>query len=130
MAQVKDVDLPLENTPERQIPKVKIHKSTERRVLTPVFGTSCPPKGLSGKLRDLAYQFSEGRLSHWMILLLADRVDVIENGLGGILLGKPDRLIKEMGLRAEWKRHELRADLRRLRNELLFVAGAGAVVWS
>src|SRR4051812_22242988 len=29
---------------EPQIPKFKIHKSTEHARLTPVFGTSCPPK--------------------------------------------------------------------------------------
>src|SRR3954447_16393489 len=28
-----------------------IHKSTEHGRLTPVFGTSCPPRGLSGVLR-------------------------------------------------------------------------------
>src|SRR4051794_2703634 len=35
----------------RQIPKARIHKSTEHGQLTPVFGTSCPPHGLSGRIR-------------------------------------------------------------------------------
>src|SRR5829696_1643120 len=64
--------------PPRQEQRVRIHKSTEHPDLTPVFGTSCPPRGLSGKIRDAAYHFSEGRLAHWMLLLLADRVDVVE----------------------------------------------------
>src|SRR5687767_9337143 len=38
----------------QQVPRVKIHKSTEHARLTPVFGTTCPPRGLSGGLRDLA----------------------------------------------------------------------------
>src|SRR4051812_49130162 len=33
---------------EQQIPKFRIFKSTEHGKLTPVFGTSCPPHGLSG----------------------------------------------------------------------------------
>src|SRR4051794_7268573 len=44
-----------------QVPTIKIHKSTEHPRLTPVFGTSCPPKGLSGMIRSYAYTFSEGR---------------------------------------------------------------------
>jgi hypothetical protein len=32
----------------------------EHKFLTPVFGTSCPPRGVSGALRKLAYRkFSE-----------------------------------------------------------------------
>ncbi len=47
---------------EQQVPKIRVHKSTEHARLTPVFGTSCPPFGLSGRIRDLGYTFSEGRL--------------------------------------------------------------------
>src|SRR5688572_17882806 len=43
---------------EPQQPPHTIHKSTEHARLTPVFGTACPPKGLSGLLRDVAYRFS------------------------------------------------------------------------
>jgi hypothetical protein len=42
----------------QQVPKIKIHKSTEHGQLTPVFGTSCPPHGLSGMIRDFGYKFS------------------------------------------------------------------------
>src|SRR5687768_8596009 len=59
----------------QQVPRIRVHKSTEHGKLTPVFGTSCPPSGLSGRLRDFAYRFSEGRLSRWMTLMLADRVN-------------------------------------------------------
>jgi hypothetical protein len=48
------------------------------RKLTPVYGTSLPPRGLSGLLRRLAYHIPEYYPRRWMLLLLADRVDVIE----------------------------------------------------
>src|SRR4051794_7345878 len=57
---------------EQQDVTVRIHHSTERPGITPIFGTSCPPKLLSGLMRDFAYRYSEGRLIHWLTLLAAD----------------------------------------------------------
>src|SRR3954452_23206855 len=37
--------------PERQPEKWPRERSIEHKFLTPVFGTSCPPKGLSGVIR-------------------------------------------------------------------------------
>jgi hypothetical protein len=65
--------------PEAQPQTVEVLHSIERPGITPVFGTACPPKGLSGKLRRAAFRHSEGRMRHWMMLLLADRVDVVES---------------------------------------------------
>lgn len=91
-----------------QLPHVRIHKSTEHERLTPVFGTSCPPSGLSGLIRDRAYEFSEGRLLRWMLLLLADRVNVLED-LGRDLVSlRPPNVIAEMGLRTEWRHNRRR----------------------
>lgn len=67
------------DVPEAQARTVEVLHSIERPGITPVFGTACPPKGLSGKLRRAAFRHSEGRLRHWMMLLLADRVDVVES---------------------------------------------------
>src|SRR4051812_17502844 len=47
--------------PERQVPRWPREKSTEHQMLTPVFGTACPPKGLSGLIRRYAYTKSEGQ---------------------------------------------------------------------
>ena len=44
---------------QQQVARVKIHKSIEHGKLTPVFGTSCPPKGLSGLIREVDV-FSQG----------------------------------------------------------------------
>ena len=62
-----------------QEPPHRIHLSNEHPNLTPVFGTSCPPQGLSGLLRDYAYQFGEASNRHWMTLMLADRVNMVES---------------------------------------------------
>jgi hypothetical protein len=86
-----------------QVPPHTIHKSTEHGKLTPVFGTSCPPRGLSGKLRDFAYKFSEGRLSRWLTLMFADRVDMVEGLVEDVARGHIPNLPKEMGWAAEWK---------------------------
>ena len=86
----------------RQARAVKIHKSTEHGTMPPVFGTSCPPRGLSGKLRDFAYQFSEGRLARWMTLMLADRVNVVEGLAEDLSRGHVPNIPREMGIRAEW----------------------------
>jgi hypothetical protein len=86
---------------ERQVAGAKVHKSTEHGQLTPVFGTSCPPSGLSGRIRDVGYRFSEGRLSRWMTLMVADRVNVVEDVLADLGQGRFPNLAKEMGLKSE-----------------------------
>ena len=88
---------------EPQVPKVKIHKSNEHGRLPPVFGTACPPSGLSGAIRDVAYRFSEGQLPHWLILLLADRVNVVEDVVGDLARLRVPNLVKELGLAAQWR---------------------------
>lgn len=58
--------------------------------LTPVFGTATPPRGVSGLIRRIAYRIPEQRARHWMLLLTADRIDVMEGMLGDVL-GRPLR---------------------------------------
>jgi hypothetical protein len=64
-----------------QEPRAEVLKRMELDHLTPVFGTAQPPRGLSGVMRRLAYQAPEHKARRWMTLLLADRVDVMENRL-------------------------------------------------
>jgi hypothetical protein len=119
--------------PEQQIPTVKILVSTEHKGLTPVFGTSCPPKGLSGAIREFAFKFSEGQKSHWMLLLFADRVDVIEEGLKSIFSLTAHNPLAEMGLGSEIRKGgfftrfgQHRTDVRRQKRELMLILGLGA----
>lgn len=46
---------------------------------TPVLSTALPPRGPSGALRRLAYRLPDHRVGRWILLLLADRIDVIQN---------------------------------------------------
>ena len=95
--------------PERQVEHYPREKTTEHKFLTPVYGTSCPPKGLSGMIRRYAYTFSEGRMAHWLLLIGADRVDVIESSLQSLLRGHADNVIVETGVISEGKRHGFRS---------------------
>lgn len=120
--------------PDRQVERYPRERSTEHAFLTPAFGTVCPPRWLSGALRRYAYTFSEGRLAHWAVLVLADRVDVLESMAASALRGRPDNLIAEYGLKAEVTRHGLRsrvgrgrADTKHLPVDVLLFAGKGLV---
>jgi hypothetical protein len=90
--------------PERQPEKWPRERSVEHAFLTPVFGTSCPPKGLSGAIRRLSYaRYSEGRAAHWLLLMLADRVDTLESTLGSFVSLHPDNLVTETGVLSEFR---------------------------
>ena len=104
--------------PERQPEKWPRERSIEHKFLTPVFGTSCPPRGLSGKMRRYAYTYSEGRAAHWLILLAADRVDALEHHVASFLTLRPDNPITETGVLSEFTHHGLSSRLGRKRTDL------------
>jgi hypothetical protein len=89
--------------PEQQPVTVKVFHSTERPGLTPVFGTSTPPSGVSGMIRAGAFRFSENDMRHWLMLLFADRVNVVEGIIEDLAHGHVPNLFTEMGGPAEWK---------------------------
>jgi hypothetical protein len=89
--------------PEQQPVTVKVFHSTERPGLTPVFGTSVPPSGMSGLIRKGAFRYSENDLRHWLMLLFADRVNVVEGIIDDLAHGHVPNLFTEMGGPAEWK---------------------------
>jgi hypothetical protein len=102
--------------PERQPEKWPRERSIEHGILPPVFGTSCPPKGLSGAIRRYSYRrYSEGRAAHWLLLVAADRVDAWESHLRSFASRRPDNPVTETGVRAEFTRHGIasRRDQRR-----------------
>jgi hypothetical protein len=69
-------------TPDRQVPHAEVLMEAHRDVLTATFGTEHPPRGVSGLLRTLAYQIPDYRPRHWLLLIMADRVDTLESDLG------------------------------------------------
>lgn len=96
--------------PERQEEKVPRERSIEHGMLTPVFGTSTPPRGLSGALRRYSYaRFGEGRAAHWLLLLAADRVDAVESHLLSLGSLRPDDPVTQTGVLSEPARHGLRS---------------------
>jgi hypothetical protein len=127
--------------PEPQPETWPRERSIEHGMLTPVFGTSCPPKALSGVIRKYAYaRFSEGRAAHWLLLLLGDRVDAWESHLRSFLTLHPDNPFTQTGVRSELTHHGLssrfgrkRADTNHQWLDPVIVAGpwvgAGVVAW-
>ncbi len=91
-----------EKAPQQRI-DIEIFHSVERPDVTRVFGTSTPPKGLSGAIRRYAYKYSEATAAHWTTLILADRVDVVQGIIDDLRHGIVPNLWVERGWRAEWK---------------------------
>jgi hypothetical protein len=85
------------NEPTRQRSDVTHFHRKGLDQLTPVHGTAQPPKGLSGTMRKVAYDIPEHSAMHWMMLLAADRVDVIEDRLsGGVGPGTADAIRRQI----------------------------------
>ena len=53
--------------------------------LTPVFSSAVPPRGVSGALRRLAYRIPDYRARRWLLLMIADRIDVVEHRPGRLI---------------------------------------------
>jgi hypothetical protein len=106
--------VPMERTPprfihqhegqiEQQAETVEVLVSTERPGITPIFGTRQPPSGVSGMIRRAAFKTTENDLRHWLLLLLADRVNVVEGLVDDLAHGHVPNMLGEMGIKAEWK---------------------------
>jgi hypothetical protein len=105
--------------PERQPEQGTRERSIEHRFLTPVFGTAQPRKGLSGAIRKLAYaKYSEAQAPHWLILMAADRVDVVESALASVVRLHPDNPVTETGVVAEVKAGGIRSRLGKHRTDV------------
>ncbi len=90
------LDVPWSDPPPQQPMTVEVLKSVERPVHSRTFGTRLPPKGLSGAIRRAAFRRSENDVGHWLMLVAADRVNVVEGlcedarrspGKAGLALG-------------------------------------------
>lgn len=96
--------------PDRQEELAPRERSIEHAFLTPVFGTVQPLRGLSGVVRAHAYErYSEARAAHWLLLVLADRIDAVEHHASSLLTSRPDNPVTETGVLSEARRHGLRS---------------------
>lgn len=92
--------------PTQQAESVEVLHSNERPNLTAVFGTSTPPSGLSGMIRRIAFQHSENSYLHWLPLLLADRVNVVEGIIEDLSQGQFPNTFAEKGGKAVWEHNK------------------------
>jgi hypothetical protein len=109
--------------PPQQTADVEILHSNERPNLSSVFGTSTPPSGVSGMIRRAAFDFSENSYGHWVPLMLADRINMVEGVVSDLAHGHVPNVFGEMGLKADWKHN--RANL--ITNTVIAVAVGAAV---
>lgn len=109
--------VPMERTPPRYTPAgmatppaqeqhVEVLVSNERPGITQLHGTVQPPSGLSGMLRRAAFKFSENDLRHWLILLGADRINVVEGVVEDLTQGHVPNILAEMGIKSEWQHNK------------------------
>lgn len=75
--------------PGAQPRSVEILKGVDVPRMTPVFGTSVPPRLVSGMMKRAAYGMREFRWSRWMLLVASDRVDVLEHRLERLVTRRP-----------------------------------------
>ncbi len=92
--------------PTQQVSDVEVLHSIEHVRTPAVFGTSSPPRGLSGAIRRLAFRWSESNWLHWLMLMGADRIDVVEGVVEDLGRGKVPNIPAEMGARAEWQHNK------------------------
>jgi hypothetical protein len=106
--------VPMERTPprlehpapahiEQQTTDIPVLVSPERPAITPIFGTSVPPSGISGMIRAAAFKTTENDIRHWLLLMLADRVNVVEGLVDDLSRGRVPNVFAEMGIKAEWQ---------------------------
>jgi hypothetical protein len=105
--------------PAQQPIDVEVLHSNERPNVSSTFGTSTPPTGLSGMIRRRAFNFSENSYGHWVPLMLADRIGMVEGVVSDLARGHVPNIFGEMGLKAEWKHNRM---------GLLMKIAAGTVV--
>ena len=58
-------------------------------------------------IRRMAFKKSENEYGHWLPLILADRVDVVEGIIEDFTKGRFPNIFVEKGYKAEWKYDKL-----------------------
>jgi hypothetical protein len=113
--------------PTQQPVTVEILHSNERPHVTSVFGTSTPPAGLSGAIRRYAFKYSESSYGHWLPLMAADRVGVVEGLLRDVVRGRIFMVFTDRGWRADWK-HNRASLIGRIALRVGLIAGVTALI--
>lgn len=100
--QSRDVGLTRDwDRPAGQMPDVEILQSIEHVRRPAVVGTSSPPSGVSGMMRRAAFRWSESNWLHWLLLLGADRVNVVEGVVEDLAQARIPNIPAETGIRVQ-----------------------------
>ena len=57
-------------------------------------------------IRRQAFKYSESNWAHWLMLMGADRINVVEGVLQDLGRGKVPNIPAEMGVRSEWQHNK------------------------
>ena len=115
--------------PPLQPRDVEVLVSIEHNRLPAVFGTPSPPSGLSGGVRRAAFGYSESQWAHWLLLILADRINMVEGLAADLRRGRLPDLLAEYGLLSPRRAQGgAAADRRRTALATVFVAGMGVAI--
>jgi|GEM_PF-465789 len=93
--------------PAQQQPDVEILQSIEHVRMPAVFGTSTPPSGVSGMIRRAAFTWSESNWLHWLLLMGADRINVVEGVVEDLARAKVPNIPAEMGIKSELRHNKV-----------------------
>ena len=77
-----------------------------------------------GRIRRLAYKLPENDLRHWLMLVAADRVNIVEGMVEDLSHGHVPNVLAEMGIRPELRHNP--AEL--VRKALLATVVVGGIV--
>ena len=113
--------------PTQQPLTVEVLHSNERPHVTSVFGTSTPPAGLSGAIRRYAFKHSESSYGHWLPLMAADRVGVVEGLVEDVVRGRIFKVFTDRGWRADWQ-HDRQGLIGRVALRVGLIAGIMALI--
>lgn len=92
--------------PALQSQDVEVLVSIEHNRRPAVFGTSTPPSGISGMLRRMAFRRSESDWWHWLMLMGADRINVVEGVVSDLAHLRVPNIPAEMGIKSDWKHNK------------------------
>ncbi|MGZ8541011.1 MAG: hypothetical protein ACXWV6_10220 [Chitinophagaceae bacterium] len=116
--------LDYERPPLQELNTDEYH-SNERPGMSAVFGVTVQPSGVSGMMRKKAFKYSENHYGHWLLLMAADRVNVVEGIIADIKRGHFPNIFLEKGGKAQWKYNRKEA----VKNTVITVAVIAVVVW-
>ena len=110
--------------PPQQQPDVEILRSIEHNRLPAVFGTSTPPRWVSGMMRRAAFRWSESNWIHWLMLMGADRVNVVEGVVQDLARARIPNIPAEMGIKSA-----LRHNKTGMARKAAIAVGVSAVIY-